>query len=242
MSNGPIGNNDREPPPADAQCSVCHPLRRAMAASFASGLTATGNPTHSRSGRSDAESAYAIDSPRSSPSAAAYSARTRARASPVGGSCSRRPVRSPSSSLASRAQTTSSNRGLIGSTTKSRAPVMRTVRCPSALWRLTRAMPAGKDRVQQQIVEQLRRVRCEQLLGRTLVTAVEAPQEVPAVAAVEREESRGLAKDPCGHPGPVGKRQVAGGEPRVGLDDVRCHESVLEVERGEVALRREDGP
>ena len=41
----------------DAQCSVCHPLRRAMAASFASGLTATGNPTHSRSGRSDAESA-----------------------------------------------------------------------------------------------------------------------------------------------------------------------------------------
>ena len=173
---------------------------------------------------------------------AAYSARTRARASPVGGSCSRRPVSCPSASCASWAQTTSSNRGLIGSTTKSSAPVMRTVRWPSALCRLTRAMPAGKDLRQKQVVEQLRGVLAEQLLGRALVAAVEAAQEVPAVAAVEREQTRRLAEDPRGHPGPVGEWQVTRREPCVGLDDVRGHESVLEVECGEMAIRREDRP
>ena len=66
-------------------CSTNHPRLRAMAASRVSGLTATGNPTASSSGRSDDESAYATDSARSMPSAAAKSKSTDARASPVGG-------------------------------------------------------------------------------------------------------------------------------------------------------------
>ncbi len=71
-------------------------------------------------------------------------ARTRARASPMGGSSSSRPVNLPSASP-SRAQTMSSNSGRRGSTTRSRAPVIRMVRCPRArCWR-TRAMPAGND-------------------------------------------------------------------------------------------------
>jgi hypothetical protein len=47
---------------------------------------------------------------------------------PGGGPLSSRPVKRPSSSTPSEAHTTSSNSGRSGSTTKSRAPVMRTVR------------------------------------------------------------------------------------------------------------------
>ena len=40
----------------------------------------------------------------------------------------------------------------------------------------------------------------------------------------------------------VGEWQVAGGKPCEGLDDVRCHERVLQVEGGEMAVRRKDCP
>ena len=57
VSSGPSGSNGRAPPRLLAQCSTCQPRRRAMAASLASGLTATGKPTTSSMGRSLAESA-----------------------------------------------------------------------------------------------------------------------------------------------------------------------------------------
>ena len=86
------------------------------------------------------------------------SASTRARASPVGGSCSSRPVSRPSASSPRRAHTTSSNSGRRGSTTKSRAPVMSTVRCPRAAMG-PHPGEAGRERLgQQQVVEHLRRV------------------------------------------------------------------------------------
>ena len=79
-------------------------------------------------------------------------------------------------------------------------------------------------------MEELYRVRAEQLLRRTLVSTVEAPQEVPAVAPVECEQSRRLAEYPPGHLCPVAEWQVTGGQPCEGLHDVRRHERVLEVE------------
>ena len=60
--------------------------------------------------------------------AAAYSAITRARASPVGGDVSSSPVNRPRSSTPRWPATMSSNSGRRGSTTKSRAPVMSRVR------------------------------------------------------------------------------------------------------------------
>ena len=56
-SAGPIGRMGRGPPLAFDQCSTSQPRLRAMAARRVSGLTATGNPTASSSGRSLVESA-----------------------------------------------------------------------------------------------------------------------------------------------------------------------------------------
>src|SRR5262249_34792141 len=53
----PMGSRGRGPPGAFDQCSTCQPRRRAMVASFGSGFTATGKPTDSSIGRSEAESA-----------------------------------------------------------------------------------------------------------------------------------------------------------------------------------------
>jgi len=57
-----MGNNFRGPPGALLKCSTSQPRLRAIAASRVSGFTATGKPTASSIGRSDAESAYATDS------------------------------------------------------------------------------------------------------------------------------------------------------------------------------------
>src|SRR4051812_2384904 len=54
---GAMGTSFRGPPGAFSKCSTSQPRLRAMAASRVSGLTATGNPTASSIGRSDAESA-----------------------------------------------------------------------------------------------------------------------------------------------------------------------------------------
>ena len=54
---GPMGRRGRGPPGARAHCSTNQPRRRAMAASRVSGFTATGKPTASSMGRSEAESA-----------------------------------------------------------------------------------------------------------------------------------------------------------------------------------------
>ncbi len=55
--SGPIGRIGRGPPLAFDQCSTSQPRLRAMAARRVSGLTATGKPTASSSGRSLVESA-----------------------------------------------------------------------------------------------------------------------------------------------------------------------------------------
>src|SRR5262249_6931971 len=69
--NGASGSSLAGPPDAFANCSTSQPRLRAIAASRVSGLTATGKPTASSIGRSDAESAYATDSASESPSASA---------------------------------------------------------------------------------------------------------------------------------------------------------------------------
>ena len=57
FSRSPMGSRGRGPPGAFFQCSTCQPRRRATVASFGSGFTATGKPTDSSMGRSEAESA-----------------------------------------------------------------------------------------------------------------------------------------------------------------------------------------
>src|SRR5205823_3320765 len=54
---GAIGSNLRGPPADLSKCSTSQPRLRAMAARRVSGFTATGKPTASSIGRSDAESA-----------------------------------------------------------------------------------------------------------------------------------------------------------------------------------------
>ena len=219
---------------------MCQPLRRAMAASFASGFTATGNPTHSRSGRSEAESAYAIDSPRSSPSARGVLGEDEG------------------ARLARRwelLETTGEVPVFVASELSAHHLVEQRphrlddeVQCPcdqnGAVTERPVAPYTGDSRREgpreEQIVEQLSGVLAQQFLGRSFVTAVEAAQEVPAVAAVEREQTRGFAKDPCRHPGPIAERQMTRRQPCIRLDDVRGHERVLEIERGEMTVRRKD--
>ena len=136
----------RGPPGAFDQCSTSQPRLRAMAARRVSGLTATGKPTASSIGRSltwsrrrrrtpprSRPSAAAVVDQRPGPGSRRWAARRRARR------CRCRRRRRVIS-----AATMSSNSGRSGSTTKSRAPVMSTVRWPSARCSRTRRMAGGE--------------------------------------------------------------------------------------------------
>ena len=74
-----------------------------------------------------------------------------------------------------------------------------------------------------------------------LVAAVEGAEEVAPVPAVEEQEGGRLGHQ-VGHEGrPLGRGQVARGQPGIGVDHVGGDQRVLEVEGGQVAVGREDG-
>ena len=92
----------------------------------------------------------------------------------------------------------SSNSGRSGSTTKSRAPVMSTVRWPSARCSRTRRMPAGNDLVRIRSLNISAASASSWSTRRVLVAAVEVAQEVAAVArsrASSRAPRRSVLSD-----------------------------------------------
>ena len=91
-------------------------------------------------------------------------------------------------------------------------------------------------------MEELPRVLAQSIDGRILEAPVERAQEVAAVASVERQERGRLPHEIRHEARPARRRQVAAGEPGVGVDDVGGHQRVLEVEHGEMPVGREDGP
>ena len=108
---------------------------------------------------------------------------------------------------------------------------MSSVWWPSARCARTRAMASGNARVQEQVAEQLPGVGADALDGGALVAAVEGAEEVAAVAAVDAEQPWALGQDsPAASWARSERREVAGREPGVGLDDVRVDERLLEVE------------
>ena len=100
---------------------------------------------------------------------------------------------------------------------------------------------ARRERLgQQQVVEEVPPV-VPQPGGRCpLVAPVEGAQEVAPVAAVEGQQRRRLGQQVGDEGGPLGRRQVARGQPGVGVDHVRGDEGVLQVEGGEVPVGGED--
>ena len=143
--------------------------------------------------------------------AAAKSIRACARVSPVGGTVGELAVVGavgPSVTADSEAHTMSSNSGRSGSTTKSSAPVISTVRWPSRRCSRTRRMAAGKDLARMQLAEHLGRVLVDLVDGGVVVAAVEEAQEVAAVLAVERQQRR-APRPVCG-PRSAAARRGAG--------------------------------
>ena len=101
--------------------------------------------------------------------------------------------------------------------------------------------PVGERLGQQEVVEELPSVVPQPVDRGPLVAAVEGAQEVAAVLPVEDQE-RGRLGHQVGHEGgPLGRGQVAGGQPGVGVDHVGGDQGVLEVEGGQVAVGGEDG-
>ena len=152
---------------------------------------------------------------------------------------SSRPVKSPSSSP-SRAQTISSNSGRNGSTTKSRAPVMRIGPVPE---RLVGPDPGDARREglgQQQVVEEVPAVVPQAGHRRPVVAAVEGAEEVTAVPPVEASSEGASAIRSATNAARSPARQVPRRQPGVGVDDVGGDEGVLQVEGGEVAVGGED--
>ena len=104
-----------------------------------------------------------------------------------------RPSR-PGSGVPISAATMSSKSGSSGSTTKSSAPVMSTVRCPSASV-LAHAADGGGERLgEDQLAEQLGGVLVDLVDRGAFVAAVEEAQEVAAVLAVERQQRRSFGQ------------------------------------------------
>ncbi len=101
---------------------------------------------------------------------------------------------------------------------------------------------AGRERLgQQEMVEELPPVVPQTGGGSSLVAAVERPEEVSPVTPVEQEERRGLPHQVGDETGPFGRRQVAGGQPGVGIDHVGGDEGVLQIEGGQVTIGGEHG-
>ena len=130
-----------------------------------------------------------------------------------------------------------SNSGSSGLTTKSSAPVMSTVRWPSAAM-LAHAADRGRERLgEDEVAEHLGRVGVDLVDRGVLEAAVEVAQEVAAVAAVERQQGGRFEQRACSDEPRRGRRccRRRRREPRVGGHDVRRDERVLEVERRELA-------
>ena len=93
---------------------------------------------------------------------------------------------------------------------------------------------------QQQVVEQVPPVVVQPGGRRPFVAPVEGAQEVAPVPTVEGQQRRRLGHQVGHEGGPLGRRQVAGGQPGVGVDHVGGDQGVLEVEGGQVAVGGED--
>src|SRR3712207_3914665 len=86
------------------------------------------------------------------------------------------------------------------------------------------------ERLREDVVaEQFPRGALEPVGGRSLVSAVEVAEEVAAVAPVEGEQGGRLLQLTQGEAGALHRVEVAGGQPRVALDDVRRDERVLQI-------------
>ena len=88
----------------------------------------------------------------------------------------------------------SSNNGARGRTTKSSAPVINTVRWPTARCSRMRRMPAGKTLGEDQLAEELDGILVDAVDGGAFVAAVEEAEKVAAVLAIEREQRRCFAQ------------------------------------------------
>ena len=184
---GPIGRSERGPPADFDHCSTSHPRLRAIVASRTSGFTATGiadRLEHRQVGRrvrvgDRLAELEALGASRSPPSPARvprpWAARRRARPC-TGRRRSRRGARS----------TTSSNRGSSGFTTRSSAPVISSVRWPSAAVLADPPDRRGERLREDQRAHQLGGVLVELLDRCALVATVEVAEEVAAILPVER--------------------------------------------------------
>jgi len=100
----------------------------------------------------------------------------------------------------------------------------------------------GERTSEELAVEELPRVLPQLLQGRILEAPVERTEEVAAVTPVEGEERGRLAEEVRHEARSPRRGEVTAGQPGVGVDDVGGHQRVLEVEHGEVPIRRQDGP
>ena len=96
--------------------------------------------------------------------------------------------------------------------TKSSAPVISSVRCPSARCARTRAKPSGNDRVSSWRWNSSHAVLPQLVDGRVLEAPVEGAQEVATVTPVEGEQGRRLAQQ-VGHEARPAGRAGGGGWP-----------------------------
>ena len=99
----------------------------------------------------------------------------------------------------------------------------------------------GRERLgQQQVVEEVPAVVAQPGHRGAVVAPVERPEEVTAVAAVQGEQGGRLGHQVGHEGGPLARRQVARGQPGVGVDHVGGDQGVLEVEGGHVPVGGED--
>ena len=207
---GPIGSSGRGPPGAFGQCSTCQPRLRAMAASLASGLTATGMADGLEHGQ--VAGRVGVGDRLCEVEAVGLGVVGHDQGPGLAGRRAPRQLAGEAAVAARRgeAQTMSSKSGRSGSITKSRAPVISRVRWPSAAVLAHPADP-GRERLgQDQVAEQLPRVVAQPLDRGALVAAVEVAQEVAPVLAVEGQQAGRLAQGAQREADPVARRRGAG--------------------------------
>ena len=110
----------------------------------------------------------------------------------------------------------------------------RAVAHPAVLADAPDARGEGLDH--QQVAQHLAHVAVEAVGRRALEPPVEVAQEVAAVLAVQGQQPGDLPQGPGHEPGPLGRVQAPGGQPRVAGHHVGGDQGVLEVEHGQVAL------
>jgi hypothetical protein len=106
----------------------------------------------------------------------------------------------------------------------------------------TKASDARGERAGQQLFEELPTVGRQLVHGSVFITPIERAQEVTAVPAVQGQE-RGRFAHEIGHEAnPPRGGEVPAGQPGVAVHHVGGDQGVLEVEDGQVAVGRQDGP